>query len=394
MKKRFLFVLFCSVFIIESFSQDNKSIEKFIKGNISDKTAALREAEGNESVWLSNQAITFVLQSHELLGKDREIDALAVAAILSMPNEYVSKSSDTVRDIILINFINLFSDFKDSGNVQIAVISKVTSLMNYLDIDQFILMLNNYLAAANLNTADESVIKSALNLLSLKGDNNSFVTIYNIWASKKYSKYNADFEKTLVSLLPVSTNEAIAITQASISQATQFYDLLIQNKAKINENSLAVVSENILSSTIVYMNTSSEVSEDILKCQIEAIKILKEAKWTRSAVTVLSFFNIAKNLYTDNKLKTDIFIDLIESLMVIAPYGAVTPLISFLEELNTQAANGTKINEPLMLAVIKTLGAIGDKSAFDSLLSITYCDNTYSQEVLASAQKALLELKW
>ena len=101
MKKRFLFVLFCSVFIIESFSQDNKSIEKFIKGNISDKTAALREAEGNESVWLSNQAITFVLQSHELLGKDSEIDALAVAAILSMPNEYVSKSSDTARTYLL-----------------------------------------------------------------------------------------------------------------------------------------------------------------------------------------------------------------------------------------------------------------------------------------------------
>ena len=50
------------------------------------------------------------------------------------------------------------------------------------------------------------------------------------------------------------------------------------------------------------------------------------------------------------------------------------------------------MSENLVLAIIKSLGAIGDKNAFDALLGVTYFE--YSDSVIAAARDALAKLKW
>ena len=53
---------------------------------------------------------------------------------------------------------------------------------------------------------------------------------------------------------------------------------------------------------------------------------------------------------------------------------------------------GTPVASEIVLAVINTLGAIGDKSAFDSLLAVTYLN--YEESVLTAARDALSGLRW
>ena len=60
--------------------------------------------------------------------------------------------------------------------------------------------------------------------------------------------------------------------------------------------------------------------------------------------------------------------------------------------LNSKVGNLTNVQVNVVIAVINTLGAIGDKTAIDSLLDVTYL--TYPESVLSAAQNALLELKW
>ena len=86
------------------------------------------------------------------------------------------------------------------------------------------------------------------------------------------------------------------------------------------------------------------------------------------------------------------FVTVINSLISIAPVDAVNPLIQYLGELNGQVERDGTVSQEVALAVINTLGAIGDKSAFDSLLSVTYLN--YSEQVLSAARKALAGLKW
>ena len=59
MKKLIQLFLVSLILLGNVFGQEYK--KHFIKGNISDKTAAVREASGQEGIWLSEKAIEFVL---------------------------------------------------------------------------------------------------------------------------------------------------------------------------------------------------------------------------------------------------------------------------------------------------------------------------------------------
>ena len=67
-------------------------------------------------------------------------------------------------------------------------------------------------------------------------------------------------------------------------------------------------------------------------------------------------------------------------------------MTNYLVELNSRVEQNQEYSEQIALAVVNTLGAIGDKAAFDSLLSVTYL--TYPESVLAAARNALAKLKW
>ena len=74
------------------------------------------------------------------------------------------------------------------------------------------------------------------------------------------------------------------------------------------------------------------------------------------------------------------------------PVDAVNTLTAYLEEKKKKKENETDVSSAIVLSVIKTLGAIGDKSAFDSLLAVTYLD--YDESILSAARKALSGLRW
>ena len=109
---------------------------KFIKGNISDKTAAVREASQRKQNGFLSQAVDFCLENKEILGNDRELDGLAVAAILSYSPENVKKQMKT-KQKLTENFISLFTKFNKSTTVQIAVISKTVTLKRHSTYSSF-----------------------------------------------------------------------------------------------------------------------------------------------------------------------------------------------------------------------------------------------------------------
>ena len=76
----------------------------------------------------------------------------------------------------------------------------------------------------------------------------------------------------------------------------------------------------------------------------------------------------------------------------MAPISSVSPLVEYLESANASVEKEEMVSYEVVTAVIKTLGAIGDKSAFDSLLAVTYLD--YPDYVLSATREALAGLKW
>ena len=176
MIKKITVFLLCTLASISVFAQSAKV--KFIKGNITDKTAAVREADDSEADWVSSNAIAFCLENKELLGNDRELDGLAVAAILSYYPESLKKQTDAQKEKLIENFIALFTGFNKSNTVQIALISKMVTLKESLPTDSFTALLNGYLKTTDVKAIDSGVFKACISALESIGNDESFKIIY------------------------------------------------------------------------------------------------------------------------------------------------------------------------------------------------------------------------
>ena len=391
MIKKIIIILIFANLSINIFSQSLKI--KYLKGNISEKTSAVKEATGEDSWWLCENALDFVLNNKEIIGNDRELDALAVATILSISNDYVSTLlSETQKFVLMNKYIDLFSKYESSATVQTAVISKVISQKDILNYNDFTAILNSYISKNSLNQIDSSVLKSILTAFEYIGNNQTFLILYTLWNNPKNIDYSQNIENALVSLIPISMNEVLNIIhQKDINKITAIFNLA-KNNTKISRNSACEIAENVLNESILLSDDSSKITDDYVKLQLSALEILSENNWTRASAIALSYFDFSKKLYSEKKLTDSDMQIVISSLSNIAPLNAVLPLSKYLEELNSKKEQKDEISSEIVLTVIKTLGAIGDKSAFDSLLAVTYLD--YPESVLSAAREALAGLRW
>ena len=393
MKKiAFLLIIFSHILFLCAQNPDNEKLIKFIKGNISEKTSAVREASGAESILLALKAIDFSLENKDLLGNDRELEGLAVAAILSISPDYIKNANDSQKSIIVSQFINLFNKFFESNTVAIATLTKYSSLYEYMQDRQFVETLNFFLKSQEIKKTDESVIKSVLNTLQLIGNSETFLILYSVLNDKDYSNIKNEIENTLVSLAFISQNEIIGLLEtADVKDLSQIFKIIKKNQ-KISKNYICDVSEKVISKSILLLGSSSFVSQEDILVQLEALNNLSDNKWTRASLVAVSYFQFAKKIYNQNLMTENQFESVINCLSNVSPVDAVIPLTAYLEELNRQKENETDVSSAIVLSVIKTLGAIGDKSAFDSLLAVTYLD--YDESILSAARKALSGLRW
>ena len=390
MIKKITVFLLCTLASISVFAQSAKV--KFIKGNITDKTAAVREADDSEADWVSSNAIAFCLENKELLGNDRELDGLAVAAILSYYPESLKKQTDAQKEKLIENFIALFTGFNKSNTVQIALISKMVTLKESLPTDSFTALLNGYLKTTDVKAIDSGVFKACISALESIGNDESFKIIYGFLNDSAYSAYKKEIEKTTVALIPNAMNEVVAqIKNSDMKKMTAIFNLAQEN-SQISKKNLCEISENVLNESILLVDDSSGNSAENIKLQIDALNILSENRWTRASAPALSYFDLSKKLYEKSKMSGEQFKTVITSLRNIAPLDAVNPLIGYLEELNDSTEKGQAVPTDIVLSIINTLGAIGNKAAFDSLLAVTYLN--YEESVLTAAREALSGLRW
>ena len=388
--KKTLSLIFFITFAFSAFAQTTKI--KFIKGNISDKTSAVREASPEDAEWISRQAVDFCLENKEILGNDRELDGLAVAAILSYSPEIVKKLSEENKAKLTDNLISLFTEFNKSSTVQIAVISKTITLKDIVPSAPFTALLNSYLKTTDVKSADSGVFKACVSALEITGNEESFKILYGFLNDSSYSSYNKEIEKAVIALIPNAMNEVAELIKGSdMKKIIEIFELS-QKNSQISKKNLCEIAENVLSESILYIDNSSGTSAENIKVQLSALKILDDNNWTRASATALSYFAISKKLYDKRNMNEEQFKTVITSLRNISPLDAVSPLISYLEELNARTENGSTVASEIVLAVINTLGAIGDKAAFDSLLAVTYLN--YEESVLTAAREALSGLRW
>ncbi|MCI6366185.1 MAG: hypothetical protein MR911_06805 [Spirochaetia bacterium] len=389
MKKSF-FILTVLFFTSYLFSMGSKNQRNFVKGNLIDKTEAVKAASEVEIVDLAKAAIEFSLNYKEILGDDSELSALAISGITALPVEYIENSNMAEKNLISEKLIGLYSVFEDE-NVKIAVLNKISSFK--FSVENFIPLLNDFVKNSSVNEENLVLLKSVVNTLGSIGNNQSFIIMLGALSEKKWEPLFENLEKSLCMLAEPLEKEILDILRrGNVKDCRRLFDLIVK-KSENSQIFKAEIAENVLLRTIYIYENSNSTGEDLISLQLESFDFLKKLKWTRASNTIVSYLKTARSEYDQKLLEEDKFCEIITGVSDVAPIGAIQPLATYLIFLNSKMEEkSSDVSENLVLAIIKSLGAIGDKNAFDALLGVTYFE--YSDSVIAAARDALAKLKW
>lgn len=386
MKKTAIFI---SVLCLYSFcfSQSSKNLKQFIRGNIQDKISSIRNASQEENVSISLMALDFCLQNKAVLEDDRDLDALCLLSLLSLPYNYTDSLSQDEKAEFSEKILEIFNSFSDE-NVRIAVLNKISS--GTLDSPSFVELLNSFLSD-DFQNFSQDFYKNLISASGEIGNEQTFKILFEKYRDDSYKSFKSELKEAIVKLSDNSVKDITdIISSGNLSDLRFIFETIVQNEKK-TQVFRSQIAENILSASIYITEDNSSLNELIL-LQVEVMKFLAESKWTRGSDTILKFYNLAKNEYTKGIMNTSDFCIVIKAVSETVPIKAVSLFSDYLIELNRQKENDADVQEEIVLALISALGAIGDKNAFDSLLSVTYYD--YSDEVINKARSALAGLKW
>ncbi|MDY2843330.1 MAG: hypothetical protein SOT81_05020 [Treponema sp.] len=406
MKKLTVFLLvFYFIFSLSGISAEtqaqsqmkaSESEKKFILGNIKDKIEAVlntvQNADFQSGLNLSLRGIDYSIENAEILGNNAELLSLAAASMqaLSQNADLNSLNEEKIAEISG-KIIEIFKNFDDE-NVKIAAVdclSKFPGAKWNGTID----VLNDYLEKRyRENHPGNLLIGNVINSLGEFGDSRSFSLVFNIWLNEIWPEYRTATENSLVNLAQNSFENANKAVFFSDNPTILKFFTLMKKSGKNNKNFLENLAEKSLSYAINNAESKQEFLPVFFMIQKETLETLASAKWSRAEETVLKNFSVAKKEFETKIIGDGEFIEIIELTAKFSSPKIAEKLSKLLGEFNLSAEKTEIPSEPVTLALIKSLGELGDKTAFDNLLYVTYLN--YSEKVIAQAKDSLAKLKW
>ncbi|MBQ8679051.1 MAG: hypothetical protein IJ530_04735 [Treponema sp.] len=394
----FLLSFFFSLFI----SQASENEKNFIKGSLSEKIIILQNLNESERFSVVKKALDFSIEHAAVLSEDEDFTKLALAAVtvLSDKKDEITKINLDEQMKISEKLMALFRLFKNK-ELKKAVMEKLplySTENSSLTVD----FLNEYLLSSFKQGKNSSeVLESSIEALGKLGNEESLSIIYNIWQSKIWPEYQKTTDAALVRLSQESFADVIKIFSISTIEDAAHYFTLLHKSSKVSQNSLCDIAENSLLIAInnaEKLKAGSETAERaFLGFQIEAHEVLTNQKWSHASSVIVKNILLAKKSYDAGILGESDFTKLIRSSVQIPSHELAQSLCDMLSECNGKvesfAQGDSKMPaKSVVLALIFALGELGDKTAFDTLLYVTYI--SYPLEVIDAAKASLAKLQW
>ncbi len=178
------------------------------------------------------------------------------------------------------------------------------------------------------------------------------------------------------------------MNQKDIQYIKTLYALSKENK-QISNQKLGEISEAVLTFAIENLEQNPEEAKILI---LETLPVLSDLKWNRASKNINSFFYTAQTAWQASAFSTADLIKIINCMGNMGTLETAQNLSIFLGVLNSQTEKTSQYNEELVLSLIKAIGKLGSKTAFDYLLFVEYL--SYSETIKVQARKAIEELKW
>jgi hypothetical protein len=141
----------------------------------------------------------------------------------------------------------------------------------------------------------------------------------------------------------------------------------------------------------LYSTASQPQEREILRqIRYEAVRTLTKYTWSTATVDVIEHFDQTLQESILGIGRTSHVIEAIQALGAMNTHEAAVRLSLYLDLLNSDVERGKNVEDDIVLAVIQSLGELGDKVAFDYLLYARLLD--YSDSIKKAAQDSLNQL--
>jgi hypothetical protein len=393
MTKRLITAVLLALFLLPALpAQEESSLlntyrKSFARGSLSTKVQVLQDAanedlQGMRPLYL--QALRFYLDNISIFQDDATaVEMVKLSTTLIGKSGYANASEDLWE---------LFNETDNTG-IRIAVMNALGDLLQPEDsllgkIERWMNGRNSSFRSGS--EVDVQVLAETVRTLGDIGASSSFPVLfaaahigYPDRVSETAREALGNIEGDLTTRLVAVIKQGFAAEKiAALEWAMERQDFSDEQKGRI---AVTALREGLAGSS----NTAE--NSQLRELRYAAANYLTELSWSEATSTVIEHFNrtvveVERGLADDSRM-----LQAISCLGSMGTHEAATRLALYLEVLNSYVENGRNINERIALAVIRNLGRIGDRVAFDHVLYTRYLD--YPRTVKDAAQEVLQDLR-
>jgi HEAT repeat protein len=363
----------------------------FIRAGLSAKAGILQDAATDDRSpefigQLYEFALNFALRNAEILRDDPDMTALVVLASQGAGKAEFKASADTLW--------NIFSAYPDSlTRAEVLGALGVLGKGNVRIIEN----LNQFLTDQNSRyrsgmSPDYPTLSACISALGVLGDASSFPVLFAAMIAgypdnvvrdivKALGSIQGDYQQYLIDVIhhnpPV---EKLAAFRAGM------------NAERFGPAERGQLAEIALEAALGLSPGNAENEAAVSALRHSAVSVLTELQWTRASPLAIRHFYRVQTDFQNGAVPRERLVEAAACLGAMGTSDAAQALALQLGRLNSQTEQSGVFDEAITLAVVQALGAIGDKSAFDYLLYISYL--SYPEHIQAAAREALAHLKW
>jgi HEAT repeat protein len=363
----------------------------FIRASLSTKAGILRDAATDDRSrefigQLYEFALNFSLLNADILRDDPDMIALTALACRGAGAAGYKASVDTLWKVFLA-YRDSLTRAETLG--ALALLGKGNA--------QVVENLNQYLANQNNlyrsgMSPDYHTLSACIAALSALGDPSSFPVLFSAMTAGYPNSITQETARALGSIHGDYKQFLIDVIRKNPPA-----EKMAAFRAGINNESFGSAEKGQLAETALELGLSlSPVSGEgdpvIASLRYAAVSALDQLQWTNASPQVIKHFYRVQADYQNGLAPRERLLEAIHCLGAMGSSDAAQALALQLGFLNSQTERSGEFDDAITMAVVQALGAIGDKSAFDHLLYISYL--SYPEHIQAAAREALTHLKW
>jgi hypothetical protein len=363
----------------------------FIRAGLLAKVEVLQDAATDERAQefigeLYELALNFSLQNADMFKEDPDMIALIVSAVRGVRDSFHTVSTDTLWEV--------FSIYRNSltrGEIlgALAVLGRENrQVVNRLN--QYLTEQNNFFRSRM--SIDFSVLSACIAALGVLGDPSSYPVLFSAMINGYPDTVSGEAALALGSIRGDYKQYLIEVIRKNPPAEKLIAFDAGMNNEKFGGTERGEIAEAALDTGLAASSGEAEDRADLASLRYAAVQALTGLKWTRAASLAIKNFHQVQDDYVEGNVPKKQLLEAIACLGVMGNSEASQTLILQLGYINSQTERSGTYDGDITLELLKALGNIGDKSAFDYLLYVGYLP--YSEEIQDAAREALNRLKW